>query len=142
MNAAERWSLHATALITGGSGMAYGWLRYFQQRAGEFGPEAHPLQATSQHLHVLAAPALVLVLGAVLKGHAEAQVREGRLKRFGSGLLLLLGLAPMILGGVAVQVVVDPGWRRLWAWVHGASSLLFLGAYVLHLLRRPPPDGS
>lgn len=123
------------ALLVGGSGLAYGWLRYFQLRAGEFGLEAHPLQAPLQHLHVLAAPALVLLLGAVLKGHAEAQVREGRLKRFGTGLLLMLGLAPMILGGVAVQVVVDPAWRRLWAWVHGISSLVFLCAYLVHLAR-------
>lgn len=137
MNALERWSLHAAALLTGGSGLVYGWLRYFGQRPGEFGPEANPLQALFQHLHILAAPVLVLVLGVVLKGHAEAQVRAGRLRVLGTGLWLLAGLAPMVFGGYAMQVAVDPRWRSGWAWVHGFASLLFLGVYLLHLAHRP-----
>lgn len=137
----ERWSLNAAALLTAGTGALYGWLRYFGQRAGEFGPEVHPLQGLLQHLHVIVAPVLVLVLGAVLKGHAEPLIRSGKLRSFRSGLWLLAGLAPMILGGYAVQVAVDPAWRRLWAWIHGVASLLFLGAYLLHLVRRTEPPG-
>lgn len=135
----ERWSLHLAALLTAGSGILYGWLRYFGQRAGEFGPEVHPLQARLQHLHLLAAPLLVLALGVFLKGHADPLVRGGRLRFLGTGLWLLLGLAPMVLGGYAVQVAVDPAWRTRWAWGHGLASLLFLGAYLLHLARRPAP---
>jgi hypothetical protein len=133
MNALERWSLHLAALLTAGTGLVYGWLRYFGQRAGEFGPEAHPNQALCQHLHVLSAPMLLLALGMVLKGHVEPLFRGGRMKRIGTGALLLGGLAPMIFGGYAIQVAVDPGWRKLWAWIHGTSSLLFLGTYLLHL---------
>lgn len=133
MNPLERWSLHLSALLVAGTGLLYGWLRYFGQRAGEFGPEAHPLQALLQHLHVLSAPLLVLALGMILKGHVEPLFRGGRMKPLGTGALLLSGLAPMILGGYAVQVVVDPEWRRIWAWVHGLSSLLFLAAYLAHL---------
>lgn len=136
MNALERWSLHLAALATAGTGLLYGWLRYFGQRAGEFGPEAHPLQGTFQHLHVLSAPLLVLALGVVLKGHIDPLARAGKLRAWGTGAFLLAGLAPMILGGYAVQVVVDPHWRTLWAWIHGVSSLLFLGAYLSHLARR------
>lgn len=135
MNALERWSLHIAALLTAGTGLIHGWLRYFGQRTGEFGLEAHPLLGLLQHLHILSAPFLMLALGMVLKGHVEPLVRSGRLNRLGTGLFLLVGLAPMILGGYAVQVVVDPTWRKLWAWVHGISSLLFLGAYLLHLAR-------
>ncbi len=135
MNPLERWSLHLSALLTAGTGLVYGWLRYFGQRVGEFGPEAHPLQALLQHLHVLSAPLLVLTLGMILKGHVEPLLRSGRMKPLGTGLFLLGGLAPMILAGYAVQVVVDPEWRRLWAWIHGLSSLLFLGAYLVHLAR-------
>jgi hypothetical protein len=142
VSALERWSLHVAALLTAGTGILYGWLRYFGQRAGEFGPEAHPLQALLQHLHVLAAPALVLALGVILKGHVGPQLRNGRLSLLRTGLWLLAGLAPMILGGYAVQVVADPGWRKLWAWVHGLASLLFLGAYLLHLARKREPLGA
>ena len=139
MTALERWSLHVAALLTAGSGFLYGWLRYFGQRTGEFGPEAHPLQGLLQHLHVLAAPALVLALGVILKGHVDPMIRGGKLKFLGTGLWLLLGLAPMVLGGYAVQVAVDPAWRKWWAWVHGLASLLFLGAYLVHLTRKREP---
>ncbi len=140
MSALERWFLHLAALATAGTGLLYGWLRYFGQRAGEFGPEAHPLQGTFQHLHVLSGPLLVLALGVVLKGHVEPLLRADKVRAFGSGAFLLAGLAPMILGGYAVQVVVDPRWRATWAWVHGISSLLFLAAYLVHLARRAAPQ--
>jgi len=136
MNALERWFLHLAALATAGSGVVDGWLRYFGQRVGEFGPEPHSLQAAAQHLHVLVAPLLVLALGVVLKAHLEPLVRGGRLRALGSGSLLLAGLLPMVFGGYALQVVIDPGWRSAWAWVHGLSGLVFLGAYLAHLARR------
>ena len=144
MSALERWSLHVAALLTAGSGLGYGWLRYFVQREGAFGSEPHPLQGLLQHLHVLIAPGLVLALGVVLKAHVDPLIRKGKFRGWRSGLWLVAGLAPMILAGYAVQVVVDPGWRRAWAWVHGGASLLFLAAYLVHLVRRaePQPDAE
>ncbi len=142
MSAFERWSLHLAAWTTAGSGLLYGWLRYFGRRAGEFGPEPHPWQAALQHLHVLAGPLLVLALGAVLKGHVQPLVRDGRVRAGSSGALLLAGLAPMVLGGYAVQVCSGPAWRSAWAWVHGLGSLVFLGAYLVHLARGPQPATS
>lgn len=133
MNALERWLLHLAALTTGLTGLGYGALRYFGRRAGEFGPEPHPWQATLQHLHVLAAPLLVLALGAVLKGHVQPRLADGGGRPRGTSALLLAGLAPMLLGGYAVQVCTDPVWRSAWAWVHGLASLLFLAAYLVHL---------
>lgn len=142
MSAIERLFLHMAALVTAGSGLLYGWLRYFGRRAGEFGPEPHPLQAMLQHLHVLAAPMLVLALGMVLKGHVQPLVGDGRLRPGVSGALLLAGLAPMVLGGYAVQVCTDPAWRSAWAWVHGLASVLFLVAYLVHLARGTQPETS
>jgi hypothetical protein len=135
VNALERWSFHLAAMLTAGTGLIYGWLRYFGPRMGEFGAEAHPLQGPFQHLHLFLAPLLVLCLGAVLKGHVDPIVRSGKVKSWGTGVFLLGGLVPMILGGYLVQVAVDPSWRKLWAWLHGLSSLLFLGAYLVHLAR-------
>lgn len=138
MSVLERWCLHAAAGLTGGTGLVYGGLRYFGRRAGDFGPEPHPLQGALQHLHLLAAPLLLLALGALLKGHVQPLVREGRVRAARSGLAMLLGLAPMVLGGVAVQVATDPAWRQAWAWVHGLASLVFLGAWLFHQVRRAP----
>ena len=132
MTSLERWSLHIAALLTGITGLLYGWLRYYGQRMGEFGAEAHPLQATLQHLHVLAAPLLVFALGMVVRGHVLPMWRNGRPGGRASGVLLALVLAPMVLSGYAVQVAVEPGWRLTFAWIHGVTSLLFLLAYCVH----------
>lgn len=134
MTRLERWILHLTALLTGVTGLIYGWLRYFGQLKGEFGMEAHPLQGALQHLHVLGSPLLVFTLGMLLRGHVLPMWRAGRPAGRTSGLLLALVVAPMALSGYAVQVVVEPRWRLLFAWVHGVSSLLFLGVYAGHQL--------
>lgn len=131
----ERWSLHLGALLTGLSGLVYGWLRYFGRVPGEFGIEPHPLQGLVQHLHVLAAPLLLFALGMTVRGHLttklRAGTREGRRTGLGLGFLIL----PMVAAGYLVQVALAPGWRLAWAWVHGVASLLFLAAYLGHGLR-------
>lgn len=135
MNPWERWSLHLSALLTSASGLIYGWMRYYGQRPGEFGPEAHPLQSLLQHLHVLGAPLLVFTLGMMVRGHVLPRYRSGRNAGRATGILLAVGLAPMILAGYGIQVVTEPGSRVGLAWVHGVSSLLFLAAYGVHVAR-------
>ena len=132
MTALERWSLHLSALLTGTTGLVYGWLRYFGQRPGEFGVEPSPLQALLQHLHVLAAPLLVFSLGMLVRGHVLPMWRGGRPGGRRSGITLALILAPMVLSGYALQVAVDPRWRLAFAWIHGVFSLLFMAGYFVH----------
>jgi hypothetical protein len=131
----ERWSLHLGALLTGLSGLVYGWMRYFGKVQGEFGVEPHPLQALVQHLHVLAAPLLLFALGMMIRGHLytklKAGTREGRPAGLGLGFLIL----PMVAAGYLVQVATAPAWRLTFTWVHGVASLLFLISYVGHGLR-------
>jgi len=129
----ERWCLHLAALLTGATGLLYGWLRYFGQRPGEFGLEPNPLQAVLQHLHVLTAPLMVFILGVWVRGHVLPMWRGGRLNGRMSGVFLVSTLVPMVLAGYAVQVVVDPNWRTAFAWIHGMASLVFLVAYGAHL---------
>lgn len=135
MNALERWSMHLSTLFTVLSGLLYGWLRYFGQRLGEFGPEPHPLQALLQHSHVLGAPLLVFTLGMLVRAHVLPRIRGGASAGRATGLLIALGLAPMILSGYGIQIVTEPSVRILLAWVHGVSSLLFLAAYGAHVAR-------
>ena len=131
----ERWSLHLGALLTGLSGLVYGWMRYFGKVQGEFGIEPHPLQALVQHLHVLAAPLLLFALGMMVRGHLYTKLRtgapEGRRTGMGLGFLIL----PMVASGYLVQVATSPAWRLTFAWVHGLASLLFLISYAGHGLR-------
>ena len=135
MSPLERWSLHFAALLTAGTGVMDGLLRWFGQRAGEFGPEPHPWLPAAQHLHVLTAPLLVFALGVMVKGHLQARLRKGpEGRRTGLGAAFLI--APMVLSGYGIQVVAEPAWRTGLAWAHGLSAGLFLLAYLGHLTLR------
>lgn len=132
MSPLERWSLHFAALVAAGTGLMDGLLRWFGQRAGEFGLEPHPWLPAAQHLHVLAAPLLLFALGMAVSGHLQAKLRKGSEgRRTGLGTALLI--APMVLSGYAVQVVTSPAWRTGFSWAHGVSAGLFLLAYLGHL---------
>jgi hypothetical protein len=149
----ERWALHLGALLTGLSGLVYGWMRYYGRVPGEFGFEPHPLQGLVQHLHVLAAPLLLFALGMAVRGHLSVKLktgtREGRRTGLGLGLLIV----PMVTAGYLVQVAAAQAWRLVFAWVHGLASLAFLLSYLGHGLRSwlkpgeeasapmPPPEG-
>jgi MFS family permease len=109
-----------------------GLLRWFGQRAGEFGPEAHPWLPVAQHLHVLTAPLLLFALGMVVRGHLQIKLKKGpEGRRTGLGAAFLI--APMVLSGYAVQVVTSPAWRTGFSWAHGIGAGLFLLAYLGHL---------
>ncbi|MBK9797574.1 MAG: hypothetical protein IPP58_13980 [Holophagaceae bacterium] len=141
MTPLERWCLHLAALLTGGTGLMDGLLRWFGQRAGEFGPEVHPWLGPAQHLHVLVAPVLVFCLGVMVRGHLWPKVRQGREgRRTGLGAALLI--APMVLSGYTIQVVTLPAWRQGMAWVHGISAGAFLLAYFGHLAHRGLGQGA
>lgn len=145
MTSLERWSLHAAALLTAGTGAADGGLRWFGQRMGEFGPEPSPWLGRIQHLHVMVAPLLVFTLGVLVRGHLRARLRTAPGGR-ATGLALAAFIAPMVLSGYAVQVAVDPAWRAACSWSHGISAGLFLLAYAGHVLRtllalRTSPEG-
>jgi hypothetical protein len=131
----ERWALHLGSLLTGLSGLVYGWLRYYGQVHGEFGIEPHPLQGMAQHLHVLAAPLLLFALGMTVRGHLARKLKTGTREGRGTGLGLGFLIIPMVASGYLVQVVISPTWRMAFAWVHGVASLLFLILYLGHGLR-------
>ena len=135
MSRLERWNLHLWALAMALSGLGYGWLKYWHQRVGEFGPEPYRAQAWCHHAHVFAAPFLLFGLGMIVKGHALPHFRAGTRAGRGSGVGAGLLLAPMILSGYGIQIVVDPAWRLGLAWIHGPFSLLFILAYAAHLCR-------
>lgn len=135
MSGLDRWALRVGTLLAGLTGLVYGWLRYFGQQAGEFGPEPHPQQALLQHLHVLTGPLLVFALGMAVRAHLLPMIRSERTLGRRSGLLLAGVLLPMVFGGYGVQVATDPAWRTTLAWVHGVPALLFLAVFVVHSLR-------
>lgn len=134
MRAWDRRGLHVAAAATALTGGVYGWFRYFGQRMGDFGPEPSPWQGTWQHLHVLAAPLLLFMLGVIVRGHLLLKLRNGQREGRRTGLWLGLLIAPMVLSGYGIQVVTDQRWHLALAWIHGISSLIFVLAYLAHLV--------
>jgi hypothetical protein len=134
MSRMERWSLHLAALLTAGTGLLDGGLRWFGERMGEFGPEPSPYLGLAQHLHVLVAPGLVFTLGLLVRGHLWPMFKGSPQGRR-TGMIAALLIAPMILTGSCVQVATSPAWRMAFAWGHGLSASAFLLAYGAHLVR-------
>ena len=119
-------------LAVGGTGVVYGILRYFMTGEGEYGPEAHPAQPLWQHLHVLAAPALVLMAGVFWASHVHpylpSAVKEGRR----SGLAMACLALPMIFSGYAIQVAMHETWRAAWIVLHVTTGLLWIALFGAH----------
>ena len=129
----DRWLLIVANLLAGGTGVVYGWFRYFTGPVDALSL-VHPWQPAAHTSHVLAAPLLAIVIGHFFYHHAllswKAQVRTG--KR--SGLTLLALALPMIISGYLLQVSVHEGWRTAWIVVHVATALVWLLGCGAHLL--------
>lgn len=127
----EAWCLHLATLLVTGTGLAYAWARYVAETDDPFAI-AHPLQAPTQHLHVLVAPLLVFAVGVVWKEHVWDHFRDGKRRSRRSGVSLLATVVPMVASGYLIQTTVTPAWRTAWIVVHLATSALWVSAYAAH----------
>jgi hypothetical protein len=142
VNTFERWTLRIGFGLAATSGVLYGYLRYFGGTTGEFGQEPHPWQAFAQHAHVLAAPALLFALGVAVRGHLLAMLRHSVTRGRRTGLLLAALSAPMVLGGLAIQVVTSGLARNVFGYSHTAVGLLFAVLVGLHWAKPRPSKVS
>ncbi|MEQ1892940.1 MAG: hypothetical protein ABL998_10385 [Planctomycetota bacterium] len=133
MTRAQAWTLHAAALLVGGSGLVYAWMRYFCVPADEFALANHPLEPSVQHLHVLVAPLLVFAAALVWGEHVWRRVRSGYTRRRPTGLALFALFFPMVFSGGFVQVAEGELARTLAVWTHAASGTAWCAAYAVHL---------
>ena len=135
MNRLTAWSLHASSLLVGGTGLVYAWMRYFTVPADEFAIVGHPWQPYVQHLHLWTAPLLVFGIGLIWRDHAWRHYSRGVRDRRRSGLSLLAACAPMVVSGYLIQTAVADGWRQAWIAIHLVASALFLLGYGAHMVK-------
>ena len=135
MSRSEAWSFHASNALVALTGMVYAWMRYFARSDDPFAAVNHPWQPTLQHLHVLGAPLLVFVAGWVGRQHVLGRITSGSKPRRASGLVLALLFVPMAASGYLLQTATDEAWRTAWVVVHVATSVLWIGACVGHVVR-------
>ncbi len=133
------WSIHLAALLVGGTGLVYGWMRYCLEPADELALVHHPLEPRFQHLHVLFAPLLVFACAAIWNEHVWQRVRSGHRPRRATGLVLFTLFFPMVLSGAWVQIAAGELARELATWLHAGSGTAWCAAYLVHLLARREP---
>ncbi len=134
MTRAQTWTLHFSSLLVGGTGLVYGYMRYFAEPEDSFSIVNHPWQPDVQHLHILLAPILVFACGWIWQNHVWARIRSRYKKNRKSGWLLIATLFPMVFSGYLVQISEHESWRLLWAWVHGITSCIWLLFALIHPL--------
>ena len=127
---------HAANLLVGASGLAYAWMLYLAEPEDPYAVANHPLQPDVQHLHVVTAPLLVFAVGLVWRGHVWSRIASGFRTRRSTGIALALLFVPMALSGYLLQVSADEAWRQRWVWLHVATSLAWVAAYLVHQLSR------
>lgn len=132
MSRFESWMIHLSTLLVGGTGLVYAWMAYLVRPSDPFAIVNHPLQPSTQHLHVLTAPLLVFAVGVIWQRHVWAHWKRGGRKGKRSGLGMMLTLVPMVVSGYLIQTAVEPGWRKAWVVVHVATSLLWIAGYLAH----------
>ena len=137
MTRAEAWFSHAATILVGGTGVVYGWMRYFAEPVDEFAVVNHPLEPTALLLHILFAPLVVFACGLVWRNHVWKRVVSGFSARRRTGLLLFACFVPMALTGYLIQVTTSELWRDVSIVVHVATSVLWIVGYALHQLTPP-----
>lgn len=135
MSRFERWLLHLSNLLVGGTGLVYAWMLYFLRPEDPYAVVNHAWQPQAQHLHVLAAPLLVFGAGMIWRNHVWAQWKLKVRRGLASGVTLGLTLIPMVASGYLLQTAVDDTWRKVWVGVHLASSGLWAAGYLAHQVR-------
>ena len=131
---------HGAVALTG---LAWAWMILFAPDTDPYSAVRHPWQPSMQSAHLLAAPLLILAVGLIWKSHAWSRIRSGFRSRRRSGLLLALLFLPMAASGYLLEVSVEESWRLAWRWIHLATSLLWIGAWVLHRWpRRTEPKAA
>ena len=138
MTRPQAWFVHISNVLVGGSGLVYGWMRYFAESDDPFSIVNHPWQPDLQHAHVVLAPLAVFAVGWVWSSHVLLHWRAGTRRGRRTGIALALLFFPMVFSGYLLQTSVDDSWRDVWIWTHGITSSLWIALAVVHpFLRRP-----
>jgi len=128
----EMWLLALSTLVAGGTGVVLYIMKDWMVSADPFSVVNHPWQPWMLKAHLVSVPFLIFAVGLIFSTHAAHRFRSGGAggRRSGAGLLLLF--IPLVLSGVAVQILVDESWRRGAVWIHLLAGTAYLGFFIVH----------
>ncbi|MFQ5741503.1 MAG: hypothetical protein ACE5JX_21105, partial [Acidobacteriota bacterium] len=91
----EKWSFHLSAVIVSVTGLVYFYMKYLMRGEDPLSVINHPLQPQMLKLHLLAAPFLLFVTGAIFSSHISRKLKKRHLQNKVSGWTLLFSFAAM-----------------------------------------------
>ena len=130
--------LHACVILTALTGIVFAWMKYAMQSSDPLAVVNHPMQPFMLSAHVVIAPLLVFALGWIFNDHIWAKFRTPSAPQRGTGIWSMAAIVPMVLSGYLLQVSTNDAMRRAMAVTHWIASALFLIAYAIHIITKPP----
>jgi len=134
MSAWERWTFSVLAGVGTVTGLVYLWMKYGMTSLDPFAVVNHPWQPAMLSLHVVSAPALILVFGIVFRSHILGKLFSAIKPNRRSGWLSLASFAVMAASGYLLQVAAHPVGIEALVVAHVASSLVFVAGFGTHLV--------
>ncbi len=132
MKRGTAWSVHTAVVFVCGTGLVFGWMRWFLDPMDEFSIVNHPLEPSTAALHLITAPALVFCVGVLWRQHIWGRFKSGPAARRRTGVLLAVLFFPAALSGYLLQITTESSWRSLWIWTHGTTATAWTVGYVAH----------
>ena len=132
MRRGELVLLSMATLVAGGTGVVLYIMKEWLEPTDPFSVINHPWQPFMLKAHLMAVPFLIFAVGLIFSTHAAHRFRSGSTGGRRSGVGLLLLFIPLVVSGVAVQILVDESWRNSAVWIHLLAGAAFLGFFVLH----------
>lgn len=130
----ERWGLHGLSAALTGTGIAYFCMKYLMTSDDPFAVVNHPWQSAMLALHVVIAPAFLVLFGVVFNGHVMRKLRVPRGDNRRSGVASLATFVVMTASGYGLQVGAGEWVLQVLIAVHIASGVLFAAVYTAHLV--------
>lgn len=139
MNRLESWMMHISTILLTVTGLLYAWMRYLMEPVDPFSVVNHPWEPYMLHIHILAAPVLVLGFGIIFHGHILFKKAAGSRTAKRSGLILIPTFTIMVLSGYLLQVVTSD-FRKALVGIHlvsgGFWALFYIGHQLASLAQR------
>lgn len=128
----EKYSFGILTAILAITGAVYFWMKFMMTTDDPFAVVNHPWQPLMLQLHILGAPAFLVVFGIIFNSHIGRKIGK-KIPNRKSGLLALITLGVMTVSGYLLQVVTAENLHQVALVAHIASGVVFTGAYVTHL---------
>ncbi len=130
--------LQACVALTAATGIVFAWMKYAMKSTDPFSVVNHPWQPFMLSAHVVVAPLLVFAFGWIFNEHIWAKFRNSAAPQRGTGIWSMAAIVPMVMSGYLLQIATAEATRQAMAIAHWISSAVFVLAYAVHVITKPP----